>query len=188
MSELAAERTWDDNRNVINQLWPVMEFTAEERRLWHDDLHGLDQSMLYDALRNVKRRHESLYPQLKWVLDAYRELSTLRRAAVKASASKVERKISYSWDDATDKRMAREYVEWIDRASPDEYRQIHDDIFEMEHFRKMKSPTVIKLICYAKERLLGIQVVMGQVAAGGADIKPLYSAGDIATINEEVSL
>jgi hypothetical protein len=184
MSELAAERTWEDNKLAINQLWPVASYTDEEARLWREDLGGLDQALLYDAIRNVKRRHDSVYPQLKWVLDSYRELMTLRRAALKSTSSK-EPKVSYSWDDAEDKRLAREYVEWIEQATPSEYRTIYDHIFEMENFRKMRSPTVIKLVSYAKERLLGITTVMGKVVDDGRDVKPLYSSGNIA---QEVSL
>jgi hypothetical protein len=188
MNELAAERTWDDNKVAINQLWPVATYTDEEARLWREDLSGLDQALLYDAIRNVKRRHDSVYPQLKWVLDGYRELAALRRAALKSTASSKEPKVSYSWDDAEDKRMARAYVDWIDQASPSDYRQIHDDIFEMENFRKMKSPTVTGLICYAKERLLGITTIMGKVVDGGANIKPLYSSASIPSAKQEVSL
>jgi hypothetical protein len=72
-------RTWEENKTAINQLWPMAQFTEEERRLWHDDLSGLDQAVLYDAIRNVKRNNESLYPQLKWLRDEYRHLSRLAR-------------------------------------------------------------------------------------------------------------
>lgn len=47
-------RTWDENRDTINQFWPT-QWNAEESKLMKDDLEPLDQVMLYDAIRNVKR-------------------------------------------------------------------------------------------------------------------------------------
>lgn len=188
MSELAAERTWDDNRKVINDLWPVVKFTDEERRLWHDDLSGFDQSMLYDAIRNVKRSHDSVYPQLKWILDAYRELAIRRRAAISGTSGKPkEPKVCHHFDDAEDRRRRREYIEWIESASPTDYRAIYDHVFDMENFRHMKSQTVSSLILYAKERLLGIKPVMGRVINDGDGVTPLYTY-DKLELNEEVSL
>jgi len=179
MSELAAERTWDDNKVAINQLWPVATYTDEEARLWREDLSGLDQALLYDAIRNVKRQHDSIYPQLKWVLDGYREALALRRAALKSGPAR-EPKVVCSWDDAEDNRMARSYVEWIEQASPSDYPAIYDDVFEMDNLRKMRSLTVLKLVMYAKQRLLGVKPLMGRVVNDGAAIVPLFSAGDIA--------
>jgi len=184
MSEMAAERTWDDNRKAINQLWPAMTYTEEESRLWREDLSGLDQSLLYDAIRNAKRRHDSVVPHLKWMLDGYRELDAARRSALKSGQKKREPKISYHWDDAEDRRLARHYVEWIDNASPSDYRQIHDDVFEMKNFQRMRSKTVTSLVVYAKERLLGIQTVMGEVVGDGAGIKPLYTSDSVMSVKK----
>ena len=74
-------RTWEDNKLAINELWPAYVFTGEERKLWTDDLSHLDQAMLYDAIRNAKRSHETPFPQIKWLTDAYRELNRLRKGA-----------------------------------------------------------------------------------------------------------
>lgn len=178
MSELAAERTWNDNRTAINQLWPAVTYTPEEARLWKDDLSGLDQSMLYDAIRNTKRSHDSVYPQLKWVLDAYRELAMRRRVAVTGIRQKTtnEPKVCHYFDDAEDKRRRREYIDWIESASPTDYRAIYDDIFDMQNFKHMKSVTVSSLILYAKERLLGIKPIMGRVLDDGRDVQPLFGS------------
>jgi hypothetical protein len=71
-------RTWEQNRTAINQLWPQCQWTDEERRLWSDDLASVDQDVLYDAARNVKRNNDTLYPQLKWFRDEYRSLKRLK--------------------------------------------------------------------------------------------------------------
>lgn len=76
-----SERTWDDNRETINDLWPLLELRQAEKELWHDDLSGLDQGVLYEALREVKRSKESPWPQLAWIHDAYRQIASARRTA-----------------------------------------------------------------------------------------------------------
>jgi hypothetical protein len=78
-------RTWEQNRDAINGLWPMAVWTPEEADLWRADLHGLEQGALFDAIRAVKRSRESLYPQLAWVHAAYREIMAARRAARRAA-------------------------------------------------------------------------------------------------------
>jgi hypothetical protein len=77
-------RTWDQNRETINDLWPLIELRPEERQLWHDDLSPLDQDVLHEALREVKRSHDSPWPQLAWIHTAYRAIVSARRPAVAA--------------------------------------------------------------------------------------------------------
>lgn len=76
-----SERSWDDNRETINDLWPLLELRPAEKELWHDDLSALDQETLYEALREVKRSKESPWPQLAWIHEAYRQLRSAQRSA-----------------------------------------------------------------------------------------------------------
>lgn len=76
-----SDRTWDDNRETINDLWPLLELRPAEKELWHDDLSALDQDVLYEALREVKRSKESPWPQLAWIHEAYRQLRSAQRSA-----------------------------------------------------------------------------------------------------------
>jgi hypothetical protein len=76
-----SDRTWDDNRETINDLWPLLELRPAEKELWHDDLSALDQETLYEALREVKRSKESPWPQLAWIHEAYRQLRSAQRSA-----------------------------------------------------------------------------------------------------------
>jgi hypothetical protein len=78
-------RTWEQNRDTINGLWPMAVWTPEEADLWRADLSGLDHDVLFDALREVKRSRESIYPQLAWVHAAYREVMAARRATRRAA-------------------------------------------------------------------------------------------------------
>lgn len=170
-------RTWDDNRTAINELWPVVQFTNEEKRLWNDDLSGLDQDTLYDAIRNAKRNHDSVYPQLKWILDAYRELTNLRRAALRMTKQS-EPKTPCEVDDAYDRETRNEMIEWIDRAEPGEYDAIHAAIFEMNTFRRMRCVTVSGILAYAKQRLRGISPKFGRVDDSG-DVTPMFTASGV---------
>lgn len=170
-------RTWDENRTAINELWPVAQFTNEEKRLWHDDLSGLDQDMLYDAIRNAKRNHDAVYPQLKWILDAYRELNSMRRAALRLTQPR-EQKTEWNIDSEQDRQTRNEMIEWVDRASPDEYDAIYSAVFETETFKRLHSSTAMRIVTYAKQRLLGIQPQFGRVDDSG-NVTPMFTAAGI---------
>ena len=166
-------KTWDDNRTAINELWPVAQFTNEEKRLWHDDLSPLDQDILYDAIRNAKRSHDSVYPQLKWILDAYRELNNLRRAALRLT-DKREPKTKWHITDEQDAEARNSLIEWVDRADPADYREIYDAIFADGTFEQLKSTTALRIICYARRRLLGEEPKFGRIDGFG-QVQPVFT-------------
>ena len=170
-------RTWDENKTAINELWPVAQFTNEEKRLWTDDLSGLDQVMLYDAIRNAKRNHDAVYPQLKWILDAYRELNSMRRAALRLTQPR-EKKTEWNIDSDADRQARNEMIEWVDRAEPSEYRAIHDAVFAQGTFERLHSSTAMRIITYAKQRLLGIEPQFGRVDDSG-QVTPMFTASGI---------
>jgi len=147
-------RTWDDNKRAINQLWPKAEFTDEERRLWHDDLSGLNQDVLYDAIRNVKRANDTLYPQLKWFRDEYRHLERLRRFADgrQVKGSDQPREI-VDIDPAMDARMAADLRDVIDTLTPSQWQEGVDLIAQKAHDKKIELGTGCKLGHYLNDRL-----------------------------------
>jgi len=166
-------RTWDENKTAINQLWPAAQFTDEERKLWHDDLASLDQAVLYDAIRNAKRTHESVWPQIKWVLDAYHELNNARRRASKQVVSKME-KLQLDIDDTEDSRYARDFVSLIDQSAPSDFSAIEAHV--LDTLPKMHSSSAVRVLCYARFRLLGYETRMGRVTKDG-DIEPIGIGG-----------
>lgn len=170
-------RTWDENRAAINQLWPIVQFTEEEKRLWCDDLSGLDQDMLYDAIRNAKRNHDAVYPQLKWILDAYRDLNSMRRAALRLNRP-LEPKTPCEIDHKYDRETRNEMIEWIDRAEPSEYDAIYSALFEMDTFRRLSCATTLRIITYANQRLKGISPQFGRVDDSGR-VTPMFTAAGI---------
>jgi hypothetical protein len=170
-------RTWDDNKQAINQLWPVSQFTDEEKRLWHDDLSGLDQDTLYDAIRNAKRSHDSIYPQIKWILDEYRSLMSSRRAVLRTGKPR-EKKTEWNIDDTQDREARNELMEWVDRAEPREYRDIYDAVFAQGTFERLHSVTANRIVMYAQERLLGIAPKFGRVNSDGT-VTPLFSSSGV---------
>ena len=163
-------RTWDQNRAAINQLWPMAQFTDEEKRLWHDDLSGIDQDVLYDALRNVKRSRDSLYPQLPWILQAYRELNAAKRSALKATPTQSEPRLLVNVSDAEDKRLAAEFVTYIDSAQPSEFDAVETMV--LDNLPKMLNATAYRVLMYARKRLLGQEALFGKVASDG-EVQPI---------------
>jgi hypothetical protein len=163
-------RTWEDNRAAINQLWPQCKWTDEERRLLSDDLSGLDQDVLYDALRNVKRSRDSLYPQLPWMLQSYRELFSAKRSAMKATTSKAEPRLMSDVSDEQDKRLASEFVSFIDASQPSDFEMIETMV--LDKLPKMLNATAYRVLMYARKRLLGQEPLFGKVLSNG-DVQPI---------------
>lgn len=158
-------RTWEENKAAINQLWPTVKFTDEERNLWRDDLSGLDQSSLYDAIRNVKRTHDNPWPQLKWVLDEYREIARIRARASSPVSAK-EKKLNITVDPEQDGKLAKDFCAWIDSATPSEFSDI--EIKVLDKLPEMWSRTAVRVLKYARARLLGETELFGRVLRDGS--------------------
>jgi hypothetical protein len=166
-------RTWEQNKTTINQLWPTCSFTDEEKRLWGDDLGSLDQDTLYDAIRNVKRTRDTQWPQLKWMLDAYRELSHAKRQA-KTHSKAPEPRVGVNVNEDENSRLADDFIAYIESAAPSDYQDIHDRV--LDKLTKMHSRTALRVIMYAKKRLLGEERRFGRVDDNG-DITPFGFGG-----------
>jgi hypothetical protein len=145
-------RTWDENRTAINQLWPQCQWTDEERRLWKDDLSGLDQAVLYDALRNVKRTKDTLYPQLKWVLEEHRDLMRARKRSASRPIEHHE-KLSLTIRDEEDKQLHDDFLQLIDLSDPADFDGVQGRV--LDNLPKRHSKSAIRVLKYARMRLLG---------------------------------
>jgi len=166
-------RTWDDNRTAFNQLWPQCQLTDEERRLWKDDLSGLDQDVVYDALRNVKRTRDTLYPQLKWILDEHRELSWAKRRAAKQKTP-TEKKLDLNINSEEDRRLHEDLIALIDMSEPSDFESVEDRI--LDSLPKMHARTALRCLSYARLRLLGQSHRFGRVTEDG-DVQPVHIGG-----------
>lgn len=157
-------RTWDENKTAINQLWPRAEFTDEERRLWNDDLSSLDQVVLYDAIRNVKRNNDTLYPQLKWLREEYRQLFAVKRHALKSHKPK-EPKLQLNIDDDHDRRLCDQFVAYIDECEPQHFNEVETRV--LDKLPEMHSASAVRVITYARARLLGQETQFSRVTKDG---------------------
>lgn len=146
-------RTWDDNRTAINQLWPCVDFTDEERRLWHDDLSPLDQDVLYDAIRNVKRVNDTLYPQLKWFRDEYRGLHRIRKFADKRANPECGQRVPVRIEKHDDERMRNDLLAYIDQLTPAQWQEGVQLIADKAAELKIELATAFRLCRYLNERL-----------------------------------
>jgi hypothetical protein len=144
-------RTWDQNRAAINQLWPMAQFTDEEKRLWNEDLCRLDQVVLYDAIRNVKRTRDSLYPQLTWVMTEYRDLMRVRRATERKPAG--ERHTPVVIDRDSDQQVGRDLRAVVEMATRETYGETVDMIADAAGRLKIEMKTAYGLVLYLLKRL-----------------------------------
>ncbi len=162
-------RTWDENKTAINQLWPSHEWSVEEAKLVREDLSPLDQPTLYDAIRNAKRKHDTPFVHLKWLLDEYRELSASKRHALKASQPRDE-KLKLKISDDTDRTLREEFVVWIDGCDPEHFGDVEKAV--LDKLPKMHSLSALKVLSYARSRLLGQESQFGRVTKDG-DVQPI---------------
>ena len=146
-------RTWEDNKTAINGLWPMMQLTDEEKRLWHDDLQPLDQAVLYDAIRNVKRNNDTLYPQLKWMREEYRTLSRMKTLQDKRSNPDREPRQIVKISKRDDERMAQDIRTYIDECTPGQWQEAVDFISDKAAELKIELATAFRLCRYLNERL-----------------------------------
>ena len=163
-------RTWEDNKTAIHELWPQHEFTGEEAKLWREDLAHLDQHMLYDAIRNVKRKRDTYWVQLPWITGEYREL----RQARSRGSKKIHRgeKLNLQIDRDKEKKLDEQLKALIDISTPSDYQEIYKKI-TVEYLDYLHGKTALKLIAYAKKRFcLQDYPGFGQVNGDG-DIDPI---------------
>jgi hypothetical protein len=146
-------RTWDQNRAAINQLWPHCKWTDEERVLWHDDLHRLDQVVLYDAIKNVKRNNESMYPQLKWVREEYRQLHRLKTFSEKKRLATTEPRQIVNINKAADAAMREELKAVVEMTTPAQFQSTVDLIADKAARLQIEMATAFRLVSYLLRRL-----------------------------------
>jgi hypothetical protein len=146
-------KTWDDNRSAVNGLWPMMQLSDEEKKLWHDDLSPLDQGVLYDAIRNVKRNNETLYPQLKWIRDEYRTLHRMKSLQDRRANPDQQFRQVVRIDRREDEKMAKELTDYIDSCTPSDWQDAVDLISNKAGELKIELATAYKLVRYLNERL-----------------------------------
>jgi hypothetical protein len=162
-------RTWDENKTAINQLWPSHEWSEEEAKLVREDLSPLDQPTLYDAIRNAKRKHDTPFVHLKWLLDEYRELASAKRHALKATQPK-DPKLKLDIDDELDRKLSADFVAWIDDCEPGDFGVVENTV--LDSLPQMHSLSAVKVLSYARSRLLGQETQFGRVTPSG-DIEPI---------------
>jgi len=156
-------RTWDQNRSVINDFWPT-EWNPEETKLMHDDLSPLDQATLYDAIRNAKRKHDTPFVHLKWLLDEYRELASAKKHALKSSKPKDE-KLQLNIDDDQDRRLCDQFVAYIDECEPQHFAEVETRV--LDKLPWMHSASAVRVLNYARARLLGQETKFSRVTKDG---------------------
>ena len=165
-------RTWEENKTTINQLWPQCRWTGEEGELWRGDLSRLDQDVLYDAIRDVKRSHDTLYPQLKWMLETYRELAALKKSAG-VTKTKAEVKIKLDINEEENAKLVDDCMKMIDESTRADFPSVEETVLnQLKQKNGIYASAAVRLLRYARRRLLGQEETFGRVAMDGR-IEPI---------------
>lgn len=170
--------TWDENKALINGLWPQHEFTPEEGELFRSDLASLDQEMLADAIRNTKRHHDTAWIHLKWLLDEYRQLKQAKSKAVR----QIDRgeKLDLHIDADESHKLASQFMALIDISRPEDFDAVEGKV--LDALPRMFSKTAVRVLIYARARLLGQRPQFGTVTSKG-DVRPFNEVPEFAGAN-----
>ena len=163
-------RTWDENKQAINELWPQHDFTDEQAKLWREDMEGLDQNMLYDAIKNASRKHDTPWVHSLWIRNEYREL----KHAKKRQTSCLEKgeKLNLRINKEKEKGIYEQLIALIDVSRPSDYASIEKSIL-YRFFESLSSETARRLLIYAKKRFcLQDYPGFGKVSGDG-DVEPI---------------
>lgn len=162
-------RTWDENKTAINQLWPTHEWSDEEAKLVREDLSPLDQLTLYDAIRNAKRKHDTPFVHLKWLLDEYRQLESVKKHVMR-SAKPRDPKLELNIDDERDRMLRDQFIAYIEECDPQHFGDVESRV--LDKLPEMHSVSAVRVLSYARARLLGQETRFARVTKDG-DIKTI---------------
>lgn len=162
-------RTWEENKTAINQLWPTHEWSDEEAKLVREDLSPLDQPTLYDAIRNAKRKHDTPFVHLKWLLDEYRQLESVKKHVTSSSKPR-DPKIKLTVDDEHDRMLRDQFIAFIEECQPEHFSDVETKV--LDKLPKMHSVSAVRVLGYARARLLGQETRFSRVNKDG-DIKTI---------------
>lgn len=162
-------RTWEENKTAINQLWPTHEWSDEEAKLVREDLSPLDQPTLYDAIRNAKRKHDTPFVHLKWLLDEYRQLESVKKHASRSSKPR-DPKLELNVDDEHDRMLRDQFIAYIEECEPQHFGEVEDRV--LDKLPQMHSVSAVLVLGYARARLLGQETRFARVTKDG-DIKTI---------------
>lgn len=166
-------RTWEENKELINGLWPQHEFTSEEAQLFSADLERLDQEVLHDAIKNVKRSHDTGWVHLKWFLEEYRQLKRAKGNASGYHKYQGHKKLDLNIDPNENEKLRQQFLILIDASEPKEFSKIQTMV--LDALPKMASVTALRVLVYARARLLGEVQRFGKPDENG-DIQPFFPA------------
>ena len=141
-----------------------------------DDLEPLDQVMLYDAIRNVKRSHDTPFVHLKWILDQYSSLSLARKHAEKSPKAPIlgGEKLRITVNPEREGALVTDFLSCVDSADPKQFEQIEQNV--LSKLGEMSAVAATKVLAYARARLLGQHTQFSQVTADG-DLKAITYSG-----------
>lgn len=166
-------RTWEENKNLINGLWPQHEFTPEEAKVFSADLERLDQKILEDAIVNVKRSHDTAWVHLKWFLEEYRQLKRAKGNAGGNDKYRGHKKLDLNIDPKENEKLRQHFLILIDESEPKDFSNVEKMV--LDALPKMAAVTALRVLVYARARLLGETQRFGKPDDNG-DIQPFFPA------------
>ena len=177
-------RTYEDNVEVINELWQTFNPTHELRQLFRERLSKYDQDLLYEAIKQARVDNDGPWPAIKWFAQAYGECQRRRvnqkvhwREASPASR-KPSAKTSVQGPDADEERnLIRDFHAVIDDCTDEGFHDLDKRILDKYEAGLLTSENAYLLCRALRVHLFG----------EGPGLSRITPAGDLAALTQPIT-
>lgn len=171
-------RTYDDNVEVINELWQSFTPTHELRQLFRERLQKLEQDVLYEAIKQAKVDNEGPWPAIKWFTAAYNEIKRKQIQSAPHKPSQYIRHIIPDVDVAEENRLVSEFCAAIEGCTDEGFTSMRDMILDKYDAHLLSSLNAHRL---CRQLLVHLGYVVG------AGLSHVSKTGEVTPMNMNVS-
>lgn len=166
-------RTYEDNVEVINQLWQSFTPTHELRQLFRERLEKLDQAVLYEAIKQAKVENDGPWPAIKWFTSEYRQIKQRQIESAPHKPTPYVRNVIPDVDADAEKELVKEFCIAIEGCNDEGFKSLRDMILDKYDEHLLSSLGALRLCRHLLDHLgYVVGVGMSKVSANG-DISPL---------------
>lgn len=171
-------RTYDDNVEVINELWQSFAPTHELRQLFRERLEKLDQNVLYEAIKQAKVDNDGPWPAIKWFTSAYNEIKRKQLQSAPHKPSQYVRNIIPDVDVAEENRLVSEFCAAIEGCNDEGFIGLREMILDKYDAHLLSSLNAHRL---CRQLLVHLGYVVG------AGLSQVGKSGELSPLSMDVS-
>lgn len=139
-------KTYEDNVEVINQLWQSFTPTHELRQLFRERLHRLDQDILYEAIKQAKVENDGPWPSIKWFTSAFSDIQKKQLQSAPYKPSRYVRNVIPDVDAESEKVLIAEFCAAIEGCTDEGFYEMEKLILDKYDASLLSSLSAFRLL------------------------------------------